>query len=252
MIGLKLLGQWLARLGQADAALAAWREALATARTSGPDREAGMVLCNLALEAWRAGEREEAERLVAAARDLLRRVGERQALSQVATLAGRIALARGRTGEARARLEEALRYADELDFPENAVTSRQALGDLARAEGDAAAAARRYGEALRIARDRSGAMGVALALLATAGLWVARGRPERAVRLYGAERALRPAGAPAPARGPGLFVWRYEEDLAAARAALGDEAFAAAWAQGQDMPLEEAVAFALEDAPTAA
>jgi hypothetical protein len=90
---------------------------------------------------------------------------------------------------------------------------------------------------------------VALALLATAGLWVARGRPERAARLYGAERALRPAGAPAPAGRTALVVWRYEEDLAAARAALGDEAFAAAWAQGQVMPREQAVADALADAP---
>jgi hypothetical protein len=35
--------------------------------------------------------------------------------------------------------------------------------------------------------------------------------------------------------------------MAAARAALGEEAFAAAWAEGQAMTLEEAVAYALEN-----
>jgi hypothetical protein len=40
------------------------------------------------------------------------------------------------------------------------------------------------------------------------------------------------------------FAW---EALTAAREALGDEAFAAAWAEGQRMTLEEAIAYALEE-----
>jgi hypothetical protein len=37
----------------------------------------------------------------------------------------------------------------------------------------------------------------------------------------------------------------YERDVALARAQLGEEAFAAAWAEGQAMSLEEAIAYAL-------
>ena len=40
--------------------------------------------------------------------------------------------------------------------------------------------------------------------------------------------------------------------LERARAALGEAGYAAAWAQGQAMSLEQAVAYALADAPDAA
>jgi hypothetical protein len=39
----------------------------------------------------------------------------------------------------------------------------------------------------------------------------------------------------------------FEENVARARAALGDDAFAAAWAEGRSITLEQSVAFALED-----
>lgn len=40
----------------------------------------------------------------------------------------------------------------------------------------------------------------------------------------------------------------YERDVSAVRQALSGEAFAAAWAEGRAMPLEEAVRYALEEA----
>ena len=64
---------------------------------------------------------------------------------------------------------------------------------------------------------------------------------------------------PAPAAAVTLLRMHYpdvaadrEAAVVAARAALGGAAFAAAWAAGQAMPLEQAVAFALEDAPAEA
>lgn len=43
-----------------------------------------------------------------------------------------------------------------------------------------------------------------------------------------------------------LHQAEYERSVAVARATLGDEAFEAAYAKGQAMSLEEAVAYALE------
>ncbi len=41
----------------------------------------------------------------------------------------------------------------------------------------------------------------------------------------------------------------YDRYVAAARAQLDDHAWAAAWAEGQAMTLERAIAYALEDTP---
>jgi hypothetical protein len=73
----------------------------------------------------------------------------------------------------------------------------------------------------------------------------AQGHLERAARLYGAVTALRET-----LHTPLRPIWRAEMDRAvtAARAALGEEAFAAAWAQGRAMTLEEAVREARRDA----
>jgi hypothetical protein len=64
------------------------------------------------------------------------------------------------------------------------------------------------------------------------------------VQLCGAAAALREAlGAPlAPNRRE-----EWERELGAARAALGEAAFAAAWAEGQALPLEDAITLALQD-----
>jgi hypothetical protein len=43
----------------------------------------------------------------------------------------------------------------------------------------------------------------------------------------------------------------FDESVAAVRPALGDQAFATAWAEGRAMTLEQAVAYALEEQPSA-
>ncbi len=69
------------------------------------------------------------------------------------------------------------------------------------------------------------------------------GLPERAARLFGVADGLRDQTghylAPVDAED-------YRQDVAQARAVLGDDAFAAAWNQGRRMSAEEAIAFALE------
>jgi hypothetical protein len=71
---------------------------------------------------------------------------------------------------------------------------------------------------------------------------------ERAVRLLAAAEAIRSAiGASLPS--PRLVV--RERTIASARAMLGEQAFAAAWAEGQAMSLERAVEYALNEVAAA-
>jgi hypothetical protein len=73
---------------------------------------------------------------------------------------------------------------------------------------------------------------------------VAQAQSERAARLFGAAEALREAiGTPLPPADRA----EHDRSVAAVRTALGEEAFAAAWAEGRALTLEHAVAFALAD-----
>jgi predicted ATPase/transcriptional regulator with XRE-family HTH domain len=69
--------------------------------------------------------------------------------------------------------------------------------------------------------------------------------PERAARLWGAAERLRQA---IGCRPPPAARATYERAMAAARAQLGEEAFATAWAEGRAMTLEQAIAEAMDDA----
>jgi hypothetical protein len=68
---------------------------------------------------------------------------------------------------------------------------------------------------------------------------------ERAIRLLGAGEAFCET---LGARPPVAIAQEYERTVAAGRAALGEAGFAAAWAQGRAMALDEAAAYALDPA----
>ena len=71
-------------------------------------------------------------------------------------------------------------------------------------------------------------------------------RSERAIRLLGAGEAFCETIGAHP---PVAVAQEYERTVAEGRAALGDAAFAAAWAEGRAMSLELAVEYALLAAP---
>jgi non-specific serine/threonine protein kinase len=108
-------------------------------------------------------------------------------------------------------------------------------------------------QALALRRDlaRAGGMpggaGVSLALLACVAS--AQGRAARAARLFGAVEH-RPWSGPRRILSPEQRDI-YDRGVATARAALGEAAFAAAWAAGGAMAPEDAVAYALADDPDA-
>ena len=77
-----------------------------------------------------------------------------------------------------------------------------------------------------------------------AGLAAAQGQAGRAARLFGAAEALRES---VSNRIPPSERAEYDHNIAAARAQLSEAAFAASWAGGRAMSLEQAVAYALDE-----
>jgi len=138
--------------------------------------------------------------------------------------------------------EEALtlsRRAGELQAEVNTLCI---LGQLARQGGDLATAFALQRQGLALARERADPRCVADTLEYLVNVVGAAGHGEQAARLLGAATALREAiGAP----GPSVERAMTEQAVAGARGALGEEAWAAAFAAGQAMTLEEAIAEAL-------
>jgi len=147
----------------------------------------------------------------------------------------------GEHAAARPLLEEVIGIARGLGDVVTQANAHNNLGDMAEAIGDAAVALAEYRWALRLAWETRepdyvlvGLDGLAVALRHAA--------PGDAARLLGAaEAARRAVGIPVQATNQAL----HDRGVAEARAALGAAAFEAAWAAGEALSLDEAVAEAL-------
>ena len=125
----------------------------------------------------------------------------------------------------------------------------EGLAAVARAQGDYEGARALYRECLGIFGPAGEQPVIAAVLEGLAGLAAAEDQAERAARLFGAAEALRAAIATplAPGQRP-----EYDRYVAATHAALGMSeagvAFAAAWAAGRAMTLNDALVYVLDEA----
>ena len=126
-------------------------------------------------------------------------------------------------------------------------TALYGLARVAQSDDDPDHVRRLLAESLRLLHQ-IGSRGIFDVLRALGALAVRRGDPARGVRLL----AAGPAGR-IPI--PGLWLWlrdretlqaEWETSLEMASSVLGEEPFARAWAEGQEMTLERAIAYALE------
>jgi tetratricopeptide (TPR) repeat protein len=152
---------------------------------------------------------------------------------------GIVAWGRGDLARAATLLEESHRLAGAAGSPFVVGWAAHRLGLLACERGDHARAAARFGEALALHRASGDLHSLTEAVAGGAVLARARGDAVRVARLFGAAGARRAAlgvAYDAPERGV------YERAIDAARGALGEQGFAAAWEAGSRLPLEDAVA----------
>jgi len=233
-------------VGHLDAARARYDEALRTAVACGHFSGASNVARDLGVLAIRRRDYGRAQRHLEESVAHAGRADSPAALGMAVGHLGVVARLQGRYAVARPQLERALTLCRAAGWYPGSQIWLGALGDLARAEGDAAAAGACYAEVLGNARtnryDYTWQQGVCEVAVLAAQL----GACARAVRLFGAvpERAHPRVQMHYP------YLWaELEAALATARRALGDAAFQQACAAGQAMNPEEAVAAALEDAP---
>ncbi|MFD0204879.1 MULTISPECIES: BTAD domain-containing putative transcriptional regulator [Saccharothrix] len=135
----------------------------------------------------------------------------------------------GRLDEAEAHWERLRSWHRQVGFEAGATLVLAELGFVAEQRGDAARALELQSEGLALARQVGDPRAIALALEGVAGALALAGDAEAAARLLGAATAARASvGVPLPAGERGDV----DRIAAAARAALGPEAFATAFASG--------------------
>ncbi|RCK72700.1 MAG: TPR repeat:Bacterial transcriptional activator domain:Tetratricopeptide TPR_4 [Anaerolineae bacterium] len=174
---------------------------------------------------------------------LFRALEDRRGVGRVLSELGYIALRREDYIQARAQLEESLTLFSEPDDRYLECRARHFLGHVARLSGDYAQARAHYKRACLILTEMHNTWGLFYLIEAFACLAVAEAQWERAVRLFGAAEHL---GEMIGAVMAPIERAECERNTSAARAALSEGAFSAAWAVGQAMSLDEVISYMLE------
>jgi DNA-binding CsgD family transcriptional regulator/tetratricopeptide (TPR) repeat protein len=226
-------------------------EGLAACRALGDTLHAAIALIELGAVASLRGDQERSAALLEDARATAQAIPDPH-LAGIVT--GRvlmnlavIARTRGDYPLATAHLEDALQRERAAGFAAGIIMALADLGDLARDQGDLARALASYRDALDLVRFHPGARVVTEAVEAVGIVAAMSGQAERGARLLGAAEAQRDRI---------QLRFRVQETLAAlkeavatSRSALGDPAFAAAWAAGRRLTLAQAVAEARDPVP---
>lgn len=220
-------------------------EGLELARRFGTARDVAFGTVTLGRVRMFLGERPAGRAQMEEGLALLDEVGNAWLACFSRALLGLEALQRGDYARGRALQEASLAVKQRLRLKRGIAFSTWALGLVAEHDGDQAASEAQYHESLRLYHEAGDLIEIGRPLLELARLEAASA-PERAVRLFGAGFArlglARPAqlgGAPWP--GGVIDGWPVVE---AARTALGEAAFDAAWAAGARMTEQEAFDYA--------
>jgi predicted ATPase/transcriptional regulator with XRE-family HTH domain len=237
-------------MGDYDAAPPFLEESLALHRTAGDRRGEATVLDALGSVAHYQADFARAFSSFEESLALVRTLRDRAGVARTLNSLGHAAWHIQQLATARGYLSESLAIWRELGNGFEVGNVLWSLGLVARDEGDPAGARAAFAEGIATLQSVAGHRLITMMLDGLASLTVTTGEPAQAVRLMGAANAWRTSTGyfdPLP------FVYRrdfYDGLMAAAHAALDGEAFAAAWAAGRALPLEAAIAEALQRAPS--
>jgi tetratricopeptide (TPR) repeat protein len=237
------LGSLRRSVGDLDGATALLEESLARCREVGNTGGIAHALLHLGGVASARQQYERAQALIEQSLALYRDLGysadEAYALSDLASLAA----AQGDFARARVLCDDSVARFRQLGDARGLLVALSVLGRAAALRGDDEGAIAAYAECLSLdhAVWRADLVlcleGLAQAVARQAAQHRSEGQLKHAAHLFGAAAALRRTSGDAASRGGSLALVpasrdEYAQQVAATRAALGEEAFAAAWAAG--------------------
>jgi tetratricopeptide (TPR) repeat protein len=170
---------------------------------------------------------------------LFQEVGNRRLIAYVLSLLGEILLQKGELVGAREFSEQSVASFRELEYR---IGIAESLINLARVEafqGDLSKSRVHYEESWKLLRVRDSKELRAACLEGLGAAVALQGSPEWAARLWGTAATIRAdIGAPMPP----VYRVSFGRAVAVTRPKVGEEAFAAAWVEGRNIPLEQALA----------
>jgi predicted ATPase/DNA-binding winged helix-turn-helix (wHTH) protein/Tfp pilus assembly protein PilF len=238
------LGSVIQFQGDHAAARPLFEEALAMGRESGDLVAIAVSLGNLGALITEEGDYATACLLLEESLGAARELGDPAIIAVELYYLGNLALAQGDYRSAQTLLHESLTIQREMGNQGSVCIALARLGRVAQLEGDDPTAQVLLKEALTIQREQGYAGNIAESLEAIAPVACTLAGACPAARIWGqAERMREETGAPlAPCELP-----LYNRQVAAARAALGDDAaFDQAWQEGRMMNRGKAMQYALD------
>jgi predicted ATPase/class 3 adenylate cyclase/Tfp pilus assembly protein PilF len=275
----------LLSMGQGDYEIAkqCFHEGLDLAQKAEDKDTLASILNGFGIVAWYQGDFAQARRYYEDGLALRRELGNKNRIATILSNLGNIAVSQGDHAEAKRFLQESVETFRQLDDKDGLAVTLNNLGVAFEALGDYAAAYRCYRESLDLSRDLGSRLSTGYTLNSLAHLmllqgdfvasqnyyreslvilkeisekrgWaycfeglamagIACGNVEWAVGLLAAAQALRESmGAPLTASERA----EYDQASNSARTKLDEAGFAAAWAQGRTMTIEQTMASALE------
>ena len=230
--------------GDYDRAVALHEEAMSVYRELGHKKGVSASLRELGLVAYEQGDYERAVRLHEQSLALAREFGTTFSIAWSLRALADAVHRQGDLRRATTLLEESLALVRGLENAWGIVRTLASLGSVAYETGEYTRASRLYEESLELGRQVGLKHTILPCLEGLARVAAAQGRMERAARLSGAAAALREdTGWMLP---PAKRA-EHDRTVAAARSALGEGAFAAAWATGYELPLKEIVTEAVSN-----
>lgn len=242
-VALKYLALIAVAAGDYEALARAVQEEEESAIATGQPSDAAIRLYSMSLLDFAQGRLRQARQQAEAALTFKQAAEYPRLAADALHLLGRIAVCEGLPDEAAGRFEESRRWSQQATpHPIWSAQSLFGLGQVAALRGNFAQATALYQESLALIRGSRPEIPARLEGLAQAAIGLRQA--ERAAKLLGAASSLRATiGAPIlPVDRP-----RHDDILAELRATLNGEDFLQAWAAGDAMPVDESVAYALEE-----
>ncbi|MGH3398267.1 MAG: tetratricopeptide repeat protein, partial [Streptosporangiaceae bacterium] len=242
------LGSVAREQGRYDRSLELHAQGLAIAEAAGDDQAVATAHNFVGFASWLRGDFERAIAECTVARAGFQALGDVEGIVWSLLSLGAVARFQGQDERAAALLEQSLLRSEGIGFREGVAWALEQRGQLAAGRGDpdAEGLLRRSLELHRELRDRWRTCSVLedLAALALAGDQAARG-----TALLAAAQALREVIGTVVAP---CEQAQHDATTSGARAALGDDAFEAAWQQGLLAPLDDLLAAAPASGPNTA